>query len=126
MTTKATHSRDRTGIQDLTEIINVGTSVADDLRRIGISRPQQLIGRDPWEMYRRIGQHDGVVQDPCLLDVLWAAVDYMEGGRPKKWWSFTAARKTKYSQQIEALRREFSGDSRRHGNKKRRGQGRSA
>ncbi len=35
----------------LTDLPNVGTSLASDLRLIGISQPDELLGRDPHAMY---------------------------------------------------------------------------
>jgi hypothetical protein len=35
----------------------------------------------------------GVRNDPCMADTSMAAVDFMNGGSPKSWWSFTAKRK---------------------------------
>ena len=94
---------DRKTVHDLTEIVNIGKSVAGDLRRIGVHDAQQLIGRDPWEIYRKICRHDGVVHDPCLVDVLMSAVEYMNGGSPKKWWKFTARRKKVYGDKLHAM-----------------------
>ncbi len=89
---KANAQTDRATVQNLTDIINIGKSIADDLRRIGVHDAQQLIGRDPWEIYRKICHHDGVLHDSCLVDVLMSAVDYINSGAPKKWWKFTAQR----------------------------------
>lgn len=91
--TKADHRTDRGTLQDLQQIINIGPSIAEDLRRIGIRRPQQLQGADPLMLYERLCRQDGVRHDPCWLDCLLAAVSYMDGGRPQVWWRFTARRK---------------------------------
>ena len=104
---KANAQSDRATVQNLTDIVNIGESIADDLRRIGVQDAQQLIGRDPWEIYRKICRHDGVIHDPCVLDVLMSAVEYMKGGAPKKWWKFTAQRKKIYGDQLHALATQF-------------------
>ena len=77
----------------LEQIPNVGKAVAQDLRNIGITRPDQLKGKDGLELYKRLNKVTGVRHDPCMADTLMAAVDFMNGGKPKPWWKFTAARK---------------------------------
>src|SRR4051812_49305776 len=77
----------------LEELPNVGPAVAADLRRLGITAPAQLAGRDPYAMYDELCRVTGRRHDPCLLDTFIAAVRFM-GGEPKKpWWKYTAERK---------------------------------
>ena len=77
----------------LEEIPNVGPSISADLRRIGIARPAQLPGQDPYALYARLCAATGAHQDPCVLDVFIAAVRYMEGGPARPWWYYSATRK---------------------------------
>jgi hypothetical protein len=77
----------------LEHIPNIGASIADDLRALDIFEPDQLVGKDPYALYRRIGEIRGVRQDPCLCDTFIAAVRFMEGGPVRPWWYFTAERK---------------------------------
>lgn len=122
MVKKATAKTNRNAIRQLTELVNVGNSVAEDLHRIGVMRAQQLIGRDPWKLYCEICTHDKVLHDPCLIDVLISVVDYMNGGKPQKWWKFTARRKSTYGKRFQALRTGLSRPTQTtRGNKKRRG-----
>lgn len=81
----------------LEDIPNVGPSIAEDLRRIGLRKPSQLAGRDPYAMYERINAVTGVRQDPCLLDVFISAVRFMEGAPKRPWWKYTAERKRRLS-----------------------------
>ena len=83
----------RTDIQNFTDIPNIGKSIATDLRLIGLTSPEELIGRDPYQMYDELCVVTGEKQDPCVIDVFISAVRYMEGGPPKKWWEYTAERK---------------------------------
>jgi hypothetical protein len=77
----------------LEEIPNVGSAVAADLRRLGITSPGELLGCDPYAMYDDLCHITGKRHDPCLLDTFIAAVRFM-GGEPKKpWWKYTAERK---------------------------------
>ena len=93
---KADHDTDRKQIKRLQQIINVGSSIEGDFQRLGITKPQQLIGRDPLKLYRQICKVDGARHDPCVLDCFMAAVSYMDGNPPRVWWDFTSTRKRKY------------------------------
>jgi hypothetical protein len=83
-------SRDVARLED---IPNVGPAVAADLVQLGISRPADLLGRDPYEMYDDLCRITGQRHDPCLLDTFIAAVRYMAGEPKKPWWKYTAERK---------------------------------
>ena len=88
--TKAATAADARRLQD---IPNIGPSIAGDLRALGIVEPRQLVGKDPYELYRRSNKLAGVRQDPCLADCFISAVRFMEGAPPKPWWHYTAERK---------------------------------
>jgi len=92
---KATHPEAALRLED---IPNIGPSIADDLRALDIYEPAQLLGQDPYELYRRSNAVAGVVQDPCLCDAFIAAVRFMEGGPVRPWWFFTPERKQKIGQ----------------------------
>lgn len=83
----------RDKVSALEQIPNVGPATAEGLRRLGIRRPADLMGRDAYDMYDRLCDLDGKRHDPCVMDVFLAAVDYMNGGPPTQWWKFTAERK---------------------------------
>jgi len=80
-------------IARLEDIPNVGPAIAADLRRLGITTPSELPGRDPYPMYDDLCRITGQRHDPCLLDTFIAVVRYMEGGPKKPWWKYTAERK---------------------------------
>jgi len=63
----------------LEDIPNIGKSMANDLRSMDIHEPEQLIGKDPYALYDRIGEIMGVRNDPCVCDTMIAAVRFMEG-----------------------------------------------
>lgn len=77
----------------LQDIPNIGPSIAADLEAIGIKTPRQLIGQDPYELYRRSNAVRGIRQDPCLIDCFISAVRFMEGASARPWWKYTAERK---------------------------------
>ncbi|MDD4976757.1 MAG: helix-hairpin-helix domain-containing protein [Bacteriovorax sp.] len=79
--------------QTLEQIPNIGIAVAEDLRKLGIIHPKQLIGKDGLKLYHKLNRLTGVRHDPCLADTFMAVVDFMNGGKPRPWWEFTAKRK---------------------------------
>jgi hypothetical protein len=80
-------------LTNLEDIPNVGPSIANDLRRLGVKEPNALVGGDPFAMYDELCRITGQKHDPCLLDVFISAVRYMEGAPVKPWWKYTAQRK---------------------------------
>src|SRR4051794_10681999 len=83
----------RREVARLEDIPNVGPAIAADLRRLGITSPGELPGRDPYAMYDELCRVTGQRHDPCLLDVFIAAVRFMGGGPNWPWWKYTAERK---------------------------------
>jgi hypothetical protein len=77
----------------LEEIPNVGPSLAEDLRLVGVSHPRDLIGRDPYQMYEELCCKTGERHDPCVIDVFISAVRFMEGEPKRPWWAYTSERK---------------------------------
>ena len=74
---------------------NVGKSIKDSLVLIGIKKPLDLVGKDPYQMYSDLCEVTQQKYDPCVLDIFISAVRYMEGGEAKKWWEYTTERKKK-------------------------------
>jgi hypothetical protein len=92
-------SRKKHRIEDVTDfqqIPNVGPATAADLQLLGIRKPQQLASQDPVALYERLSRLTRTRQDPCVLDVFMAIVDFARGGKPKPWWEFTSQRKRIY------------------------------
>lgn len=84
---------DRETVIRLDALPNIGKAMAEDLRLVGIDHPQKLIGQDPLILYSELCVKREQRQDPCVIDVFMAAIDFMEGGEPRPWWSFTDKRK---------------------------------
>jgi len=80
-------SRPPTQLEDLP---NIGKSIAADLRRIGIRRPEQLATREPIAVYRELSTVMGHRHDPCVLYTLISARHFLRSGEVRPWWSFTA------------------------------------
>ena len=77
----------------LTDLPNIGKAGAADLRLLGIRKPGDLVGQDPYEMYERLCLITGCRQNPCALDVLISVTRFMGGDQPRPWWAYTEERK---------------------------------
>ena len=84
---------DRTRVTALEDLPNVGKSIAEDLRQIGIRTPWELAGRDPYALYDALNRTTGKRHDPCVLDTFIAAVRFVDGAPARPWWKYTAERK---------------------------------
>ena len=93
-------NRDR--YTELEQLPNVGPAIAGDLLRIGIARPQALVGKDPYALYEKLCRVTGQRHDPCVIDTFISVVRFMEGATAKPWWAYTAERK----RELAARRRE--------------------
>jgi hypothetical protein len=100
--TPVRRSNSREEIARLEDIPNVGPAIAADLRRLGITTPSELQGRDPYVMYDDLCRITGQRHDPCLLDTFIAAVRYMAGEPKKPWWKYTAERKRELAARQQA------------------------
>lgn len=83
----------RANVHRLTDLPNVGESIAEDLRRLGIHEPSQLAGRCPYELYYQLCEITGKRQDPCVADVFLSITSFVNGGPARPWWKFTPERK---------------------------------
>ena len=79
--------------ESLEDLMNVGRSVAGDLRLIGIKKPADLRGKDPYELYNRLCRKTKHRHDPCVIDAFIAITRFADGGAEKPWWKYTAERK---------------------------------
>lgn len=89
----ATKAERRDDVIKLEDIPNIGTSIANDLRLIGIESPKRLVGQDPYRLYNELCEITHVRHDPCVIDCFISAVRFMEGGPKLPWWHFTPERK---------------------------------
>jgi hypothetical protein len=78
---------------ELEQLPNIGPAVARYLRRVGVTRPQGLVGRDPYALFDELCRVTGQRFDPCLLDTFIAGVRFMGGEPAQPWWRYTAERK---------------------------------
>ena len=90
----------RTDIKNFQDIPNVGKAIEKNFILIGLKEPIDLISQDPYQMYETLCTITGQRHDPCVIDVFISAVNYMQGGPPRKWWEFTDERKRKLAGNI--------------------------
>ena len=79
---------DQTGLES---IPGIGTSLAQDLRDLGIDRVSSLKDKDAERLYAKLENLRGVHIDRCVLYTFRCAVYYAEGGRDSdklKWWNW--------------------------------------
>ena len=91
--------KSRHNVINLINIPNVGVATSKYLNIVGINRPAELIGQNPYSLFAELCQKTGKQFDPCLADVFISAVKFMEGGPERKWWYYTAERKNKLGRQ---------------------------
>ena len=87
---------DRATVARLEDLPNIGPAMAADLRLLGIDRPQELLGRDPLDLFQALEERTGHRQAPCVLDIFMAVIDFMATGDPRPWWAFTGERQRRY------------------------------
>lgn len=73
-------------------ISNIGPAVAGYLREVGIHRPVDLVGQDPYVLFQHLCGQTGVNYDPCLLDTFIATTRFMAGDPPTPWYRYTKER----------------------------------
>ncbi len=82
-----------TRVLKLTDIPNVGPRIADDFVLLGIKKPKDLIGKDPFALYKKLCRVTGTRHDPCVLDTFMAVTDFMNGAPARPWWYYTKTKK---------------------------------
>jgi Pathogenicity locus len=92
----------QTDCTSLKDLPNVGPAVAGDLRLLGITRPKQLRGRDPYKLYEKLCRVTGQRHDPCMIDTFISIVRFMDGEPAKPWWKYTAERKREMARRAKA------------------------
>ncbi|WIT10948.1 helix-hairpin-helix domain-containing protein [Paucibacter sediminis] len=90
---KAAHRDDCVTLE---QIPNIGPAMVEDLRLLGIRVPGELRGRDAFVLYQQLCAITEQRHDPCVLDTLMAAVDFMAGAAAAPWWHYTPQRKALY------------------------------
>ncbi len=84
---------DRKTVSQLEELPNIGKAIGKDLRLIGVDHPQELIGKNAFQLYNLLCNKKNQRIDHCVIDVFMSVIHFMEGGESQPWWSFTEKRK---------------------------------
>lgn len=89
---------DRSRVAVLTDLPNIGEAMAKDLRLLGIHKPAQLAGKNPFWMFEQLCEITGARHDPCVIDVFISITRFMDGDDPRPWWAYTEERKQLFKQ----------------------------
>ena len=84
-------SRDK--LHTLTDLPNIGKAGEEDLRILGINKPEDIIGLCPYSMHVALCEKTGVLHDVCVIDIFISITRFMDGDDPKPWWRYTSERK---------------------------------
>jgi nucleotidyltransferase/DNA polymerase involved in DNA repair len=82
----------------LEDLYSVGPATVRDLKLLGITRVEQLAGRDARNLYDRLCKLTGKRCDPCTMDILSAAIaQAQDPNLPReksRWWYWSRVRKS--------------------------------
>lgn len=84
---------DRSKKHVLTDLPNIGPSIVEDLRVVGIQAPKDLVGRNPLELYALLNTLTRTRRGSCILDVLLSVTDDKAGNEAQPWWAYSKERK---------------------------------
>ena len=83
----------------LEDLYSVGPATVRDLQHLGITRVEQLVGKDARVLYDRLGGLSGKRPDPCVMDVLSAAIAQAQDSNlpdeKRRWWYWSRIRKSR-------------------------------
>lgn len=74
----------------LTELPNIGKSIASDLQKIGITSSSDIEKHSPLSIFEQLRQVMGKRHDPCVYYVLLSVKHFLDTGESLAWWKFTA------------------------------------
>lgn len=83
-------------LADFQQLASVGLETARDFVVLGLERIEDLVGRDPIEMYEELCRRTRARHDPCVEDVFRCAIAQAEDPRLSRtlgdWWHWTKLR----------------------------------
>jgi len=81
-----------TELRELEDLPGVGKRIAEVFRSIGIRKPQDLKGKSPEKLYKKLCEYRASPVDRCLLYVFRCAVYSVSRQNPDpellKWWNW--------------------------------------
>lgn len=78
---------------ELRDLRNLNQAMLIDLAMIGINSVDDLRQADATELYHRLNERSGSRKDPCVWDILAAAIHQANTGEALDWTQFTPQRK---------------------------------
>ncbi len=87
-----------TAPKTLREMANVGPATMGDFKVLGISRVDQLVEREAFELWEDLCTRTKQRHDPCCIDLFMSVISQARGEAPCPWWNFTKARKLQMDQ----------------------------
>ena len=76
-------------VRNLEDLPNIGRSIANDLRGLGIANPEALSRCQPMEVYNSLAGPMGKRHDPCVFYTLLAVDHLFKTAEALPWWNFT-------------------------------------
>lgn len=73
----------------LTDLPNIGKSIASDLKKIGIDSSSELEKRNPLSIFEELRTVMGKRHDPCVYYTLLSVDHFLRTGESLAWWKFT-------------------------------------
>ena len=77
----------------LRDLPNIGPAMERALHRLDVYAPAELRSADPGELWHRLGELEGRLPDPCVLDTFAAVIDHLNGAPARPWWDYSRRRK---------------------------------
>lgn len=88
---------------DFTQLPNIGKSLAKDFKFLGFTKPSQLKGKDPYDLYATLCEKTLTYHDPCVLDTFISVIHFMDGKGAEPWWNFTVSRKKNFGKVADRI-----------------------
>lgn len=93
-------ANNRQQVKKLLDIPNIGPAMVRDFLALKITTPQDIQGKDPYDLYLKLCKVTNKRQDPCVLDTFIAVVDFMNGAPAKPWYAYSKQRKITYKERF--------------------------
>jgi hypothetical protein len=95
LATSPQRTKELNALAEFQSIPSLGINFAEELISQGYYTLNQLKGRSAVELFDAFEKHSNTWADPCVEDSYRLLVHYIEtGDDTKRWWDFTAERKT--------------------------------
>ncbi len=76
-------------VDRLEDLPNIGKSIANDLRSLGIHTAVDFTKYSPFEIYEKLTPVMGKRHDPCVFYTFLSVEHFLKTAEPLPWWKFT-------------------------------------